>query len=281
MTGSDTRNAILAAARKQLAGGGSLSINGLAAAAGVSRQTVHRQFGGARGLRAALATEGLIGDGGSDLPTRERLVSAAERVLSRPGGGEASIEAIAAEAGLTKGAVYHHFADRAELLRALAKRISPVDELAAALLEMEGRPTRDGLARLADVYYRAIASRADLIRSLAANASRDPELGEVIMTEVIGRGAPLVLRWFDGRVAEGTLRPVEPSFVIQALFAPAFLPIVLGAGVFDRLRDLGIHLVGEHVEAYVDLLLAGAAPAASPGVPAARAEARAEGGPRP
>ena len=53
--------------------------------------------------------------------------------MSRPGGGLASIEAIAAEAGLTKGAVYHHFADRGELLRAVARRVSPVDEMRAQI----------------------------------------------------------------------------------------------------------------------------------------------------
>src|SRR5450756_335085 len=55
-----TRNAILAAARHAFTSDpAALSIQGVAAEAGVSRQTVHHYFGGLKGLRAALAAEGL------------------------------------------------------------------------------------------------------------------------------------------------------------------------------------------------------------------------------
>ena len=133
--GESTHEAILAAARRLVAKSPEVSIQAVAAEAGVSRQTVHAHFGGARGLRAALAAEGLLpADPLDETSTRERLIDAAERLLSRPGGGFISIEAIAAEAGMTKGAVYHHFADRGEVLRAVARRVSPVDEMKARIM---------------------------------------------------------------------------------------------------------------------------------------------------
>jgi len=47
--------------------------------------------------------------------------------------------------------------------------------------------------------------------------------------------------------------------LIQALFGPVFLLIVLGPTVFDELAQIGIHPAIDNVEAYVDLLLHGVA----------------------
>jgi AcrR family transcriptional regulator len=261
MTVKSAREAILTAARIQVGMGGDLSIQRVAAEAGVSRQTVHHYFGGARGLRAALAAEGLDVASAADEPTRERLVDAAVRVLSRPGGGLASIEAIAAEAGLTKGAVYHHFADRGELLRAVARRVSPVEEMRAQIEPTIDLPPSEGLVVIARAYYAAMRTRADLIRNLAANSARDPELTQVVMSEIIGQGAPLMMAWFANQASRGQLRSVDVSFVIQALFGPVFLLVVLGPTVFDRIAQAGIHPAVDNVEAYVDLLMRGLAPA--------------------
>ena len=262
-----THDAILGAARRQVqAGAAGLSIQAIADEANVSRQTVHHHFGGLKGLRAALAAEGLDVATAADEPTRDRLIDAAVRLLSRPGSGLISIEAIAAEAGLTKGAFYHHFADRAELLRTVARKVSPVEEMRAQIEPSVELGTREGLITIARAYYAAMRARADLVRNLAANSSQDPELARAIMTEIIGQGAPLMVAWFGLQVQKGALRPIDPALLIQGLFGPVFLLIVLGPAVFDELARIGIHPAIDDVEAYVDLLLQGAAqPDSSPG----------------
>ena len=262
-----TRNAILSAARRAASNDlATLSVQGVAIEAGVSRQTVHHYFGGLKGLRAALAAEGLDTATAQDEPTRDRLIDAAVRLFSRPDGGLISIEAIAAEAALTKGAVYHHFTDRAELLRAVARRVSPVDEMRAQILPSVGLGAREGLIAITRAYYAAMRKRADLVRNLAANSSQDPELARVVMSEMIGQGMPMMLAWFGLQVQKGNLREIDFSLVIQGLFGPVFLLIVLGPTVFDELAQIGVHPAIDNVEAYVDLLLHGAAtPDSNPG----------------
>jgi hypothetical protein len=86
------------------------------------------------------------------------------------------------------------------------------------------------------------------------------------MSEIIGQGAPLMVAWFGLHIQKGNLRPIDPALLIQALFGPVFLLIVLGPTVFDELARIGIHPAIDDVEAYVDLLLHGAArPEATPG----------------
>ncbi len=255
-----TREAILEAARAELGETGDFSVNGVAARAGVTRQSVQYHFGGARGLRDALAAEGLLQPAPSE-STKERLIDAAVRMFSSPGGAVASIDAIAAEAGLSKGAIYHHFEDRREFLQAVAERVTPVDEIVAVLDATRDGPLREGLIALATAYYRVIRSRAGLVRSLAANASTDPDLGDMVIAQIVGRGAPVMFGWFGERVARGEIRPLDVPFVAQALFGPAFLAIVLGDDVFRTLQSTGIRPAVDNVEEYVDFLLRGISPA--------------------
>lgn len=252
-----TRDAILAAARDAVAVDGTFTINGVAARAGVTRQAIHYHFGGARGLREALepGTDRIP----DETPTRERLVEAAIRVLNRPAAGAITIEAIAAEAGLTKGAVYHHFADRRELLAAVAPRVSPVEELTALIPLVEELPIREALIALATTYYRAMETRVELVRHLIVNTAADPALADLVVRE-FSRGGPVIIGWLMRRIAAGDLAPIDPAFALQAIFGPVFLRIVLGGPYLGALQQVGLRPATSAPEAYVDMLLAGLAP---------------------
>jgi AcrR family transcriptional regulator len=63
--------------------------------------------------------------------TSSKLVRAAQELFGRNGYAATSIEAVAAAAGLTKGAAYHHFRGKATLFRAIFDREQ--QQLAAAL----------------------------------------------------------------------------------------------------------------------------------------------------
>ncbi len=66
------------------------------------------------------------------LATREALIDAAEQVFRRDGVTRTSLAEIAATAGVTRGAVYWHFRDKAELLDAMCERtVLPLDAAVA------------------------------------------------------------------------------------------------------------------------------------------------------
>src|ERR1700761_945345 len=66
----------------------------------------------ARSPRPAMAPDG----------TEERILAAAERCLSRLGLSKLPLTDVATQAGLSRGAVYLHFADRRTLIDALLTR---------------------------------------------------------------------------------------------------------------------------------------------------------------
>jgi AcrR family transcriptional regulator len=106
----------------------------------------------------------------SVLDRRATLLEAADRVVQRDGSA-ASMNVIAAEAGITKPILYRHFGDKRGLYRALAARHTEelLERLRAALL------TRGGLAArtraTVDAYLSAIEERPQVYRFLVQRAA--------------------------------------------------------------------------------------------------------------
>jgi AcrR family transcriptional regulator len=67
---------------------------------------------------------------------RQRLVDAAERLILGGGLGRLSVEAVIREAGLSKGAFFHHFGSRDDLLLAIISRLT--GELEARIAQRTG-----------------------------------------------------------------------------------------------------------------------------------------------
>ena len=90
--------------------------------------------------------------------TRARILDAAERIFYEKGVSGASLEDIAAAAEVTRGAIYWHFKDKAEVFDAMMQRVVlPVEEMleradcgaGADPLELLRRATVDVLMRTA------------------------------------------------------------------------------------------------------------------------------------
>ncbi|GLF95650.1 TetR family transcriptional regulator [Streptomyces yaizuensis] len=128
---------------------------------------------------------------------RRELLEAADRVVLRDG-PKASMNAIAAEAGITKPILYRHFGDKGGLYRALAKRHTDalLDSLRAALDAPAER--RERVAATLDTYLAAIETRPQVYRFLmhpaetpaAPAESGGPEAG----FDVGRHSAPLLRR---------------------------------------------------------------------------------------
>ncbi|MEV4972358.1 TetR family transcriptional regulator [Streptomyces scopuliridis] len=122
---------------------------------------------------------------------RRQLLEAADRVVLRDG-PQASMNAIAAEAGITKPILYRHFGDKGGLYRALAKRHTDalLDALRTALDAPAERRRR--VEATLDTYLAAIEARPQVYRFLMhpAEDAQLPEQG----FDVGRHSAPLLRR---------------------------------------------------------------------------------------
>ncbi len=68
--------------------------------------------------------------------TRHRILDAAERVFQEHGVSRTSLQEIAQAAGVTRGAIYWHFDDKADLFNAMMSRVTlPMEEAAQRSVE--------------------------------------------------------------------------------------------------------------------------------------------------
>jgi AcrR family transcriptional regulator len=112
---------------------------------------------------------------------RGKIIEAAERVLLRDGVGAFSVDAVVAEAGVSKGGFFYHFKTKDDLLAELiaelhAQMATDVAALAARDTEARGRTLRARVRRGVDRdQARGDRTRA-LIRALIAASVESPHL---------------------------------------------------------------------------------------------------------
>ena len=80
------------------------------------------------------------------LATRNSLLDAAEQVFLRKGVAGTSLNDIAVAAGTTRGAIYWHFKDKADLFNAMMDRVAM--PLQSAMASVEEAPQGDPLPRM-------------------------------------------------------------------------------------------------------------------------------------
>jgi len=164
--------------------------------------------------------------------TREKLFQAAAEVFEEQGIGAASIEAIAAAAGLTRGAFYSNFADKDELIIAmledhverslkhhrdlLARHRDPVDFVAA--LRTAERSRHDPLGR-------APLLHIELILFAARSEKRRPELAKRLrMRRTLVAEILAGIGFTDPAQGSAMLLALEDGFRLHRLIDPASTP---------------------------------------------------------
>lgn len=111
------------------------------------------------------------------LQTRDTVLKAASQIIARSGIGAFTIEAVAQEAGVTKGGVLHHFPSKEALIDGLIDQVT-AEFNSRVMAELEAEPEGQP-GRWLRAYIRAIFSVQDeeinLMPALAAVVAADHE----------------------------------------------------------------------------------------------------------
>jgi TetR/AcrR family acrAB operon transcriptional repressor len=94
------------------------------------------------------------------LETKSRLLDAAERLFQAKGVSSTTLADIATAAGATRGAVYHHFRDKADLFNAMMERVTMPLEASLAEVGQMAPSHDDPLQSLRDSMTRALRQTA-------------------------------------------------------------------------------------------------------------------------
>lgn len=134
--------------------------------------------------------------------TRAALVGAAEALFAEHGFAETSTEAVVKAAGVTRGALYHHFTDKADLFRAVYERLEQ-----GVIARVE--EAVDGLTDPLAVLQRGADAFLD--------ACLEPAVQRIVLLE-----GPAVLGW-------ETWRQIDMSYGLGMVTAVLELAVQTGA----------------------------------------------------
>src|SRR5438309_2822105 len=135
----------------------------------LSRPAFYYHFtGGKEELRTELVHRGIL----SETPapdTQQAILEAALRVFARAGISAATLDDIAAEAGVTRGALLWHFHTKDDLLMAIIKNCGPQSMIRPIIDQIE-QDIQNGIAlddesiirRLAAGFYDGFATQSDI-----------------------------------------------------------------------------------------------------------------------
>jgi AcrR family transcriptional regulator len=162
--------------------------------------------------------------------TRQAIIASARKLFGARGYSATSVDDVAADARVTKGAVYHHFATKDDLFRAV------YSEVEAAAQARVGRLATGGSA--IDVLVAGIHAYLD--------AALDPEIQRITLIDgpaVLGLepegpadelpGHQSLRAFVSGAVADGSLQNLDPASITHMISGAC----LQGGLVIARARD--------------------------------------------
>jgi AcrR family transcriptional regulator len=163
--------------------------------------------------------------------TAERILVAAERCLARLGLSRLSMTDVAAQAGVSRGAVYLHFADRRALVDAVLTRAA--NRFVASSAESVGR-RRTLVAQVAEAAVFIREHLGDTVLTLRLPADEE----SLFATMLTSRSERLVAEWVDfwlpyladaeerGELRAGVDRRQAAEWIVRMMLSFAIMPAV-------------------------------------------------------
>jgi TetR/AcrR family transcriptional regulator len=239
-----------------------ITIEDIIKIAELSRPAFYYHFaGGKEELRSELVGCGFL----SEAPTRDPrqiILEAALRVFARSGVSAATLDDIAAEANVSRGALCWHFHNKEELLSGIIKQYGPHSMVRPVIEQIEqdllnGVPLDDEtiFRRIAGAFYDSFTAHSDYTRLAILLVYTHPEVAHLLVNK-IATGRKSVTKYIQKRQDEGYFcKQIDPGLFMQVM-GMTFAMSVICEGLnelltFDHLsRD-------EIVDQLVNLLLYG------------------------
>jgi AcrR family transcriptional regulator len=176
---------------------------------------------------------------------REAIIDVAQEVFVEEGFAAASMSAIAARLGGSKGTLYNYFKNKDELFEACVERRCFWHQ-AKIFGELSPQAdARETLRSIAAAYLRVTLSDDSLrgLRLIIAEAERAPEIGRRFYESGPMRGAQRLARLIEGWVRAGELKAHDPMEAAQF-----FLGLCKGRYYMTRVLGVTPELTDEEIE---------------------------------
>ena len=218
-----------------------ITIEDIIKSATLSRPAFYYHFsGGKEELRTELIQRGLLGEAPTH-DTRLAILEAAVRIFARSGISAATLDDIAADAGVTRGALCWHFHSKDDLLAAIIKHYGPHSILLPIVDQIE-QDIQSGVAlddetiirRLAEGFYDAFLVEGDFARLAILLIYTHPDAAHIFADKIV-KGRKRIAEYVLRRQEEGYFRKdIEAGLFVQVI-AVTFAMRSIGRGLENLL----------------------------------------------
>ena len=155
--------------------------------------------------------------------TRERILQAAMASFADRGYDATPVKAICREAGVSKGAFYHHFSSKQDVfLKLLHGWLSGMDERLADL-QADRLEIPEQLMAMTDMIcdvFDAAGDQLPMFLEFWSQAAHDPEVWEATRAPY-RRYRTFFAAMIEAGIAEGSIRPVDPDTTARVIVSLA------------------------------------------------------------
>jgi AcrR family transcriptional regulator len=170
----------------------------------------------------------------------ERIVSAAETVLSRDGWEAFTMKAVADEAGASVGGIYRRFANKEQLLRAIKDNVlTRADGKHKNIATYQASSLSDAVEHYARSRIDALTSYADILKKIF-----DAQQGDAVMQNRGRQSLQLGLRTFRSMIApfRAEIGHNDPELAIEMAF------YVFNATILRRVQGYASDTIFDHLD---------------------------------
>ena len=147
--------------------------------------------------------------------TVEKILEVSLALFNEKGYEKTTIQDIVNALGMSKGAIYHHFKSKDEILEALSERCYHNDTQMELL---RNASDKTGIEKLRAIIYRQIQNEEKKqIDTISINLWKNPKIFMSGMAENLSVNSQIVERILEEGMADGSIRQQDPLCAAQVL----------------------------------------------------------------
>lgn len=176
--------------------------------------------------------------------TKERILETALNLFAREGYAGTSMADIAGELGITKGALYRHYAGKRDVFERILRRMEQMDAEKAGNYDVPAEPVEQGAAAYGDTEIESIIAYSEAMfrywtqdpfasafrRMLTLEQYRDAEMARLYSQYITGGPLKYMADLFREMTARGCWKEDDPMQLALEFYGPMTLLMAVADG---------------------------------------------------
>ena len=176
--------------------------------------------------------------------TKEKILEAALTLFAREGYAGVSMADIAGELGITKGALYRHYAGKRDIFESILRRMEQMDGENAANYDVPAEPIGQGASAYGDTEIDSVIAYSEAMfrywtedpfasafrRMLTLEQYRDGEMARLYSQYITGGPLKYMADLFREMTARGCWREDDPMQLALEFYGPMTLLMAVADG---------------------------------------------------